>query len=547
MLLEAGGRDWSPYIRVPAAIIRAIGNPALDWMHRAEPDPSRGGRVDLWPAGKVLGGSSAINGMLWVRGQRRDYDGWATSGCTGWGYEELLPYFRRSETCVIGDEAWRGKSGPVHVDGLRSTHPLARVFVEAAVEQGLPLNDDYNGETQEGVAYTQVTQRRGRRFSAARAYVHPLRRNSSLQVLTRARATRLLIRDGRCVGVELQRRGRIEKVGARAEVIVSAGALGSPKLLMQSGVGPADHLGQHGVSVIRDAPEVGGNLLEHPEGMVGIDVNVPTYNVEINSWRIGLHMINWLFRGRGPATSPYPHAVAFFKSGEDKTYVDVQAQFGPYAFTFSEDGVVPYPRPAVSASVNIAHPDNAGRVRLRGPHADDAVRIEHSLLRSEEDVFRLTLGCKRVRDIFNSPTFASYRTDERLPGPSVQTDDEWADYLRQTAFLGYHPVGTCRMGADADSVVDPCLRVRGIHRLRVADASIMPTLISGNTNATAIVIGEKAARPDHQGHQLAVGISGPYKSPHEYYWRRKQAFVPILEVKGSAGVPWSLIANHSFP
>ncbi len=493
LLLEAGGIDWSPYIHIPAAIIRAIGNPALDWAHQAEPDVSRNNRVDLWPAGKVLGGSSSINGMLWVRGHREDYDAWANAGCTGWDFQSLLPLFKRCESYAGGDPQIRGREGEVQVSPLRSTHPLAHVFVEAARQHGVALNDDYNGEDQEGVAYSQVTQSWGRRFSAAKAFLKPARNRRNLRIEVRATMHRLLIDDGRCIGVEFEQNGVLHRVRARREVALSAGSLGTPKLLMQSGIGPSQSLQSHDIRPLVDAPEVGQNLLEHPEGMVGIDVNIPTYNTEINSWRIALHMVNWLFRGRGPATSPYPHAVAFIRSSPDEPRPDIQVQLGPYAFTFSEEGVLPYEKPAISAAVNIAHPNNAGRISLTGKQAADPIRIEHGLLRSDEDMARLILGCRKVREIFASPAFNATRVAERLPGPDVHTDDEWAEYLRQTAFLGYHPVGTCRMGDDANSVVDPELRVRGIEGLRVADASIMPTLINANTQATAVVIGEKAS------------------------------------------------------
>jgi len=493
LLLEAGGFDRSVYIRMPAAIIRAIGNPRLDWRYQAEPDPSRNRRVDLWPAGKALGGSSSINGMLYVRGPPADYDRWEAEGCADWSYASVLPFFKRMESSPLGDDRYRGRSGPVRTDTLRTTHPLAHVFVRAAVDAGLRKNEDYNGASQEGVAYSEVNQQRGRRFNAARAYLHPVRQRRNLTVRVRSVCQRLVIENGRCVGVEYRKGRELHKAEARCEVIVSAGAIATPKLLMLSGIGPGKHLRATGIDVVSDLPGVGANLQEHPEGMVGIDVNLPTYNTEINSWKIVLHGLNWLLFGRGPATSPYPHAVAFIRSAPDEPQPDIQAQLGPYAFSFSEEGVIPYGRPAISAAINVSYPRSRGRIRLRNADPEAPPVISHALLADDDDMDRLIRGCAQVRTLLNGSAFAPYRVGERLPGPEVQTDAEWRDYLRRTAFLGYHPVGTCKMGNDVLAVARPDLTVRGVDRLRVADASVMPSLTSGNTNATVMMIGERAA------------------------------------------------------
>jgi choline dehydrogenase len=493
LLLEAGGADWSPYIQVPAAIIHAIGNPKLDWCYQAEADPSRNQRVDLWPAGKTLGGSSAINGMLYVRGGPSDYDRWQADGCSGWSYAQVLPFFKRMESTMLGDPQYRGRDGPLVTSPLRTTHPLAHTFVRAAQAAGIAANDDYNGARQEGVAYTEVTQKRGRRFSAARAYLHPVRRRPNLTVRTRSVCERLVIKDGRCVGVAYRQRGKQQVARCRAEVVLSAGAIASPKLLMLSGIGPADHLRDMGIDLVHELPGVGANLQEHPEAMVGIEVNVSTYNTEINSWKILLHGLNWLLFRRGPATSPYPHAVAFIRSEPDLKEPDIQVQLGPYAFSFSEEGVIPYPRPAISAAVNISYPRARGSIRLRSKQPDAPPVIAHALLSDADDVACLIKGCRKIRDILNGPAFASHRVAERLPGPHVTSDADWLEYLKQTAFLGYHPSGTCKMGSDAMAVTQPDLRLHGIAGLRVADASIMPSLISGNTNATVMMIGERAA------------------------------------------------------
>lgn len=493
LLLEAGGLDISPYIHVPAAIIRAIGNKKLDWCYLAEPDASRLCKSDLWPAGRTLGGSSSINGMMFVRGQRSDFDHWAEIGCEGWAYDDVLPYFKRAESTALGDDDYRGRDGPLSINFLRSTHPLARIFVEAAVERGIPFNTDYNGASQLGVAYSQVTQSRGWRVSASRAYLWPAWRRRNLKIVTGATAERLIVEGDRITSVMYRKNGKLEEARARELVILSAGVIASPKLLMLSGIGPAAHLEDHDIPVLLDSPEVGANLADHPEGMVGIDVNVSTYNTEINSWKIAVHALNWLIFGRGPATSPYPHAVAFLKSDEALDYPDIQVQLGPYAFSFSEEGVMPYERPAISASVNLSYPRNRGRVHLRSRDPGDAPVIDHQLLSDDHDVGRLAAACQRVREIFQAPSFDPYRVAERLPGEAVQTEQQWADYLRKTAFLGYHGVSTCRMGADAAAVVDAQLRLRGLAGLRIVDASVIPRLISGNTHGTVVMLAERAA------------------------------------------------------
>ena len=504
LLIEAGGYDWSPYVHVPAAIIKAIGNPALDWCYSAEPDASRDTRKDLWPAGRILGGSSSINGMLFVRGQRSDFDAWAALGCSGWSYDDVLPYFRKLESTTLGQSQFRGRDGPQVVNALRSVHPLANVFVNAAVESGIPFNEDYNGASQLGVAYSQVNQKRGQRFSASRAYLWPIRRRKNLSIVTQAKCRRINFECVRANGITYQHKGQVKKATASREVILSAGVIGSPKLLQLSGVGAAGQLQRHDIPVIVDNSNVGAHLTDHPEGMVGIDVNVSTYNTEINSWKIVLHGLRWLLSGRGPASSPYPHAVAFLKSSAEGAHPDIQVQLGPYAFSFSEDGVVPYHKPAISASVNLSYPANRGQVQLRSSNPDDAPIIDHELLSSKEDVAKLTAACRDIRKIFAGAAFDTFRVGERLPGPQVQSDDEWERYLRQTAFLGYHGVSTCRMGSPEKAVVDTEFRVHGAQHLRVIDASAIPQSISGNTNATVMMMAEKAADSLRQEHRVAV-------------------------------------------
>jgi len=488
--LEAGERDLSPFIHVPAGIARAIGNPRLDWMYKAKPDSSRGGKVDLWPAGRTLGGSSSINGMVYVRGAPSDYERWSGLGCEGWSFAEVEPYFRRLERTTLGEDGLRGRDGPLRISALRTLHPLSPHFIKAATQVGLPFNPDYNGVAQEGIGYPQVTQSFGRRWSAARGYLDPARRRSNLSLQTGVVVDRLIFEGERCVGVEFRRGGITLTARARAEVLLCAGALASPKLLMLSGIGPAADLSKLGIGVRLDAP-VGENLLEHPNATLSVDVNVRTFNVEINGPRMGLHALNWLLFGRGPATSPYPHAVGFFKSSPDLASPDIQVMFGPFAFAFTDGGLQPYLKPSVTAAVSLSYPHNAGRLRLGGPDPATPPIIEHALLGSPDDVAALTRGCRIVQKIFRAPAFAPFVTAERLPLPEVTSDADWEAYLRRTTLLGYHPIGTCGMGRDG--VTDSQLRVKGVRGLRVADASVMPSHLSGNIYASVMMIAERAS------------------------------------------------------
>ena len=493
LLLEAGGSDRSPLVQIPAGITRAIGNPRFDWCHLAEPDPSRFGKVDLWPAGKTLGGSSSINGMLWVRGAREDFDGWAQLGNRGWSYADVARYFQRAEQTQFGDPAIRGRCGPMHVSALRTTHPLAAVFMTAATECGIEANADYNGLDQSGVAVPQVTQHRGRRWSTARGYLYPVRTRANLRLETRISVESLWFDGRRCRGVRGRRDDGTPVEFAAATVIVSAGTLGSPALLLRSGIGPAADLAALGIPVVADRAEVGANLQEHANSLVSADVNVSTYNVENTSWRAGLHLLRWLLTRRGPVSSPYPHGVGFLRSAADEPTPDLQLLFGPFAFGFDEKGVIPYDKPAVTVVVNACRPRTRGRVSLRSPAGDAAPRIEHHLLADADDLRRQLAGARFARRLLASAAFKPWVKSERLPGPGIQSDEEWAIYLRQTTALGYHPVGTCRMGIDAAAVVSPELEVTGVENLRVVDASIMPRLIAANTNAATIMIAEKAS------------------------------------------------------
>jgi choline dehydrogenase len=493
LLLESGPADRSPYLHVPAALIKAVGNPRYDWCLLADPDESRNGKIDLWPAGRVLGGSSSINGMLFVRGAREDFDGWAALGNAGWSFDEVLPAFRSIENSAIKSDGLRGHDGPMSVSRLRTTHPLGDVFLQAADEQGLPLNHDYNGATQEGASPPQVTQVNGWRCSSARAFLAPARSRRNLTVLTGVDVEQLLFAEGefRCIGVKAKARTFMLNPGG--EVILSAGALGSPKILMHSGIGDLSALTSLGISARLHRPSVGANLQEHPNSLVCAHVNLRTYNMDATPLRMLRNAIYWAFTGRGPASSPYPHAVAFVRSSPDEPRPDLQMLFGPFAFSFDERGILPYAGAAVSIVVNTCRPRARGNLTLRDANPASPIRISHQLLADEEDLNRQIAGCKIARRLLQAEAFAPFMRGEYLPGPQTLEDDAWREHIRRTSFLGYHPVGTCRMGIDADAVVDPRLRVRDITGLRIADASIMPLIVSANTNAATLMIAEKAS------------------------------------------------------
>jgi choline dehydrogenase len=494
LLLEAGGSDWSPIIHAPAATdVYAIGRPSWDWCYMAEPDPSLGGRSDMWPRGKVLGGSSSINGTIYIRGNAADYDQWSADGADGWSYREVLPYFRLAETNELGASEYHGGDGPLSVQSARSVHPLTRKFVESGVAAGLPFNPDPNGESQDGVGYNQATQRNGWRHSAAQAYLRPARKRANLEVVTRAQARRVLFDGRRAIGVEYERNGQIHQVRAAREVILSAGAIGSPQLLMLSGIGPASALQKHGIAVVYDAGQVGENLQEHPGAWLTYETRLPTLNNEKGLARQAIHGLNWLLFGRGPATTPGAQAVAFVRTEPDASQPDIQLHFAPVGYKFLPSEVILYDEPTVSVLPNVCRPKSRGRVTLRSPSPTDHPVIDMALLGDPSDVRLMIAGCRIAREIMQSAPMKDIVTHERAPGSAVTSDDEWEAYLRETAVPCYHPVGTCRMGGDAGSVVDPQLRVRGVEGLRVVDASIMPIIPSGNTNAAAIMIGEKGS------------------------------------------------------
>ncbi|MBN3454938.1 GMC family oxidoreductase N-terminal domain-containing protein [Mycobacterium sp. DSM 3803] len=503
LLLEAGGSDASPYIQFPAGFFKL--KPKYNWWYKPEPDPSVNGRIDPWAAGRVLGGSSSINATTWTRGHRLDFDRWAAEGCHGWDYDSVLPYYRRSETFSRGADHYRGGSGPQHVSFTGLNHPLTDVFIHASEQAGIAYNPDLNGARQEGVSHQQVLQKHGLRQSTARAYLLPVRRRSNLTVHTYATVSRIVTENGRAVGVEYRRKGQMVVARAEGEIILSAGSIASPKILLLSGIGPADDLRQHGITVVADATKVGRNLQEHPVAGLTFESNVPTLNTELNLSGVIKHGLEFLLHGGGGATAAGSTAVAFTKLAENHLQPDIEITFRPLGIAKDGNrkpspsgetgfsGMKPMKIPAVQSLVWLCHPTSRGQVTLRSNNPSDAPVIHHALLGEESDVKMLADGCRVVRKIFEQQAFRPYIKRELNPGSEVSSDKDFELYLRKSAIHGYHPVGTCAMGSDTDSVVDPALRVRGIDNLRVVDASIMPNLISGHTNAPTVMIAERAA------------------------------------------------------
>lgn len=492
LLLEAGGENRSLKVLVPGLVGEAIADPGLSWRYPVAADETANGREMIWPAGRGLGGGSAINGMVFVRALKRDFDAWAAQGLSGWSYDALLPLMNRMERYAPGEAPWRGRDGPLTVWATRP-HPIIRLFAESAAANGIPFTQDYNAQFDFGLGFTQASIRKGLRVSSARAYLKSARSRSNLTVQTGARVTRLIIENRVCLGAEAIVKGERVQFIAEREVIICAGALGSPKLLMLSGIGAADPLRAHGIAVVHDAPAVGANLQDHTAISVAARVDRRTRNADAYGWRKAWAGLRWLAVRTGPAAEPVGHAQMFVRSEESEAAPDLQIQIIPLGLTERAGTLAVARENMISAVVSVCRPSQRGRLRLHSADPLAAPLIEFPMIGSLRDLARLIAGGRLVRKIFASAPLDRHIVAETLPGALVQTDQQWESYARAACYTNYHPVGTCRMGADTDSVVDAQLRVRGIDNLRVADASIMPQLVSGNTNATAILIGEKAA------------------------------------------------------
>lgn len=496
-LLEAGGSDKNPLIYTPMGVIAALAGGLFNWRFNTKPQPKMGNREIYCPRGKVLGGSSSINAMLYVRGQPQDYDGWAQAGNQGWSFADVLPYFKKAQHQERGESEYHGVGGPLNVAEIRSHHPLCQAFIDAAVESGERLNDDFNGAEQEGIGWYQTTQKNGQRHSAAAAYLHPvLSERRNLTVMTHATTHKVLFEGKRAVGVECEIDGSIHRLQANKEVILCGGALGSPQLLLLSGVGAKAQLDRHNIAQIHELPGVGENLQEH------VDVLVVAKDKTATSWgvlrplqllRSVGSLFEYLTRRSGMLSTTIAEAGGFIKSSPDVATPDLQLHFSPLAMDDHGRTVSYYFKYGVSTHVCYLRPKSRGSVTLASadPSADPVIDL--NMLSDERDVQAMVAGVKKVRALYQTSAMQFSFDGEISPGDHLQSDEEIETALRMKANHVYHPVGTCKMGHDDMAVVDDQLRVHGLQNLRVVDASIMPTLCSGNTNAPTIMIAEKAA------------------------------------------------------
>jgi choline dehydrogenase len=496
LLIEAGTRDTYPWIHIPVGYFKTMHNPRTDWCFMTEAEPGLNGRAINYPRGKTLGGCSAINGHIYMRGQARDYDHWRQLGLTGWGWSDVLPYFRKSEDQVRGADELHGAGGPLAVTEQRIHLPILDKFVEAAVESGLPRTDDFNRGNNEGVGYFQVTQRNGLRWSAAKAFLHPIKRRANLTVITEAHVARLLFDGKRASGVELWRGGQLTWAKATREVLLAAGSIGSPHILQASGIGPAAILQANGVEVLHDLPGVGGNLQDHLQVRLVYKVQgIATLNERVNSplGKLGIGLEYILFR-RGPMTMGASQLGGFAKSDASRETPNLEYHIQPLSTDRLGDPLHPFP--AMTCSVCNLRPESRGTVALKGPDTRTPPAIRPNYLSDPADQRVAVDAIKLTRRIMlETKAFAPHKPEEFVPGTKARSDDELLAAARAFSSTIFHPVGTCKMGRTDDplAVVDERLRLRGIDGLRVVDASVMPTITSGNTNAPVIMIAEKAA------------------------------------------------------
>lgn len=493
LLLEAGPADRNPWIHVPGGIFKLINNPAADWCFKTEPERGLGGRSMTLPVGRVLGGSSSINGMIYIRGQREDYDGWAALGNRGWSYDDVLPLFRRSEDQGRGADNFHGQGGPLSVSDPLARFSIVEAFMQAAQQAGVPPNPDFNGATQEGVGPFQLTVRNGRRSSTARAFLKPARSRPNLTVVTGALAHSILFEGSRAVGVRYAQGGRAAEARATREVVLTAGAIGSPKLLQLSGVGEAAALEALGIPVVHALPGVGRNFQDHLQARLVFKTRQPvtlndTARTPLHKALIGM---DYVFRRRGALTFGASLAGAFARTDPRQATPDVQFHFQPLSVDSYDTGLNTFS--AFTLSVCQLRPTSRGSVSLRSADAREPARIHGNYLTEWEDRDTMVRGVRLAQRIVASPALADQVSSRWKPAPGLESDEEILQYVRDTGMTIFHPSGTCRMGQDEEAVVDESLLVRGLSGLRIADCSIMPRIVSGNTNAAAIMIGEKAA------------------------------------------------------
>ena len=499
LIIEHGGTDAGPFIQMPGALSYPMNMKRYDWGYQTEPEPHLGGRRLATPRGKVVGGSSSINGMIYVRGHARDYDHWRDQGATGWGYADVLPYFKRLENWHDGghggDASWRGTEGPLHITRGQRDNPLTQAFVEAGREAGYPVTGDYNGHQQEGFGPFDMTVWKGQRWSAANAYLKPALKRENCTMI-RAFARRVIIEGGRATGVEVTRGGKVEVIKAEHEVILAASSLNSPKLLMLSGIGPAAHLAEHGIPVIADRPGVGQNLQDHLELYIQAAASQPVslfkYWNLLGKAYVGAR---WLLTRTGPGATNQFESAAFIRSAAGVDYPDIQYHFLPIAVRY--DGQAAAEGHGFQAHVGPMRSPSRGSVTLRSAKAEDAPVIRFNYMSHEKDWADFRKAIRLTREIFAQPAFAPYYKFEIQPGDAAQSDEALNDFIREHVESAYHPCGTARMGRrdDPNAVVDSETRVIGVDGLRLADSSVFPQITNGNLNAPSIMVGEKAS--DH--------------------------------------------------
>ena len=502
LLLEAGGKDRNPLFRLPMLMGKLFQSGIYNWHYHTEPEPYLNGRSVYWPRGKVLGGSSTINGMLYVRGNRRDYDRWAQLGLPGWSYEEVLPAFRRSEGHIQRKDDFHNSEGELTVCRARGSNPLHEVFIEAGTQAGHPKNDDFNGEEQEGFGRFDFTIRDGKRWSTSRAFLKPVQQRENLHVETGALTHRIIVENDRAVGVEYSQDGQTKRVYANREVILSAGTVNSPQILLLSGIGPADELAALGIDTVHDLPGVGKNLQDHVDCVMSWECLKPvTLYDDLRADKLMVSMAQGLLFGRGIVTTfPY-EGGAFMKTHEGLESPDIQLHFMP---ALEKTANLHFPNPfrkkadtennhGFTMRVGPVNPESRGEITLHSSDPTQAPKILANYLKSDFDIRTMIEGIRMTREVIAQKAFDPYRGKELAPGPDCESEADLIAWLRATAMTTFHPVGTCKMGTDPQAVVDARLNVHGIAGLRIADASVMPIISSGNTNAPAIMIGERAA------------------------------------------------------
>ena len=502
LLLEAGSRDRNPLFRLPMLMGKLMHSGLYNWHYHTEPEPELNGRRIYWPRGKALGGSSTINGMIYVRGNRQDYDRWAQMGLTGWSYEDVLPAFRKSEAHVERNDPFHGGSGELTVCRARSSNILFDLFVKAGVEAGYDFNDDFNGSQQEGFGRYDFTIRNGKRWSTSRAFLYPALSRRNLTVTTGALTERILVERGRAIGVDYIVAGNRLKAHARREVILSAGTVNSPQILLLSGIGPPAEIRKHGLAVVHELPGVGRNMQDHVDSVLAYECSKPvSLYGDLRADKMMLSILQAVTLGRGVATTfPY-EGGAFLKSRPGLEAPDIQAHFMP---ALEKTANLHWPNPfkqknneathGFSIRVGPVNPQSRGTITLRSSNPADPPRIQANYLSAPYDRDTMIAAIRMMRAVIRQKAFDNYRGKEIAPGPGIMSDDDLIAWLRDNALTTLHPVGTCKMGHDETSVVDAKLKLHGIEALRVADASVMPVITSGNTNAPTIMIAERAAQ-----------------------------------------------------